>query len=142
MCERSLRYASAPSGVKTKSPLPHDQYGWLILAKIGMPLVVTLDVAAVIGMQCKLDFFVARPVHSPLRMLPRIRAHQRWIWSALEVLSLRGGQLEEFPQSCFRLRRSLRPDAKHDITHAAGNALVIGVCILNDQSASARWSKV
>jgi hypothetical protein len=37
-----------------------------------MPLVVVLDVTTVIGVQSKLNLLIARSVHAPLRVLPRI----------------------------------------------------------------------
>ena len=57
-----------------------------MLPEVGMPLLVAVEIARVVGMQLVLDVLVARSVHAPLRVLPGIRADEARIGDALQIL--------------------------------------------------------
>src|ERR1700722_231717 len=112
---------------------PNDQGRRLIVSKVGLPLVVTGEVAGVIRVQGVLNVLVSGAVQSPLRMLPRIGAHPSRISDTLQVLLLRIRQLEQLASCCAHLRCALMVQAQEYGPYLVAHALGIGIRILNDE---------
>jgi hypothetical protein len=119
------------------TPAPNDESGRLVASKVRMPFFVTIEIGGVIGVQCVLDIFVAGPIHSPLRMPPRIGTHLARIRHPLEILALRIGKLECRRRLRLRVCGVILGQIRQPVMHFRRHPFPVRVRILDDERSHA-----